>query len=84
MSDLDDGLLQGAKGALRGGVEDLAIGSQANALRAAFAHPAFQHRLQQFNLMADCRRADAERLGGLFKTAMAGDGMKGAQRPQRR
>ena len=26
--------------------------------------------------MADRRRADAERLGGLFKTAVAGDGMK--------
>jgi hypothetical protein len=31
--------------------------------------------------MADRRRADAERPGGLFKTAVAGDGMKGAQRP---
>ncbi|GKO63388.1 hypothetical protein MS6016_34440 [Klebsiella variicola] len=84
MSDLDDGLFQGAKSALRGGVEDLAIRSKTNALCAAFAHPALQHRLQQFNLMADCRRADAERPGGLFKTAVAGDGMKGAQRPQRR
>ncbi|GHK50331.1 hypothetical protein KPZU09_00670 [Klebsiella pneumoniae] len=66
----------GAKGALGGGVKDLAISGQTDALRAAFADPALQHRLQQFNLMADRRRADAERLGGLFKTAVAGDGMK--------
>ena len=78
MSDLDDGLFQGAKGALGGGVKDLAISGQTDALRAAFADPALQHRLQQFNLMADRRRADAERPGGLFKTAVAGDGMKSA------
>lgn len=81
MSDLDDGLFQGAKGALGGGVKDLAISGQTDALRAAFADPALQHRLQQFNLMADRRRADAERLGGLFKTAVAGDGMKARSAP---
>ena len=37
MSDLDDGLFQGAKGALGGGVKDLAISGQTDALRAAFA-----------------------------------------------
>ncbi len=31
--------------------------------------------------MADRRRADAERLGGLFKTAVAGDGMKARSAP---
>lgn len=72
MSDLDDGLFQGAKGALGGGVKDLAISGQTDALRAAFADPALQHRLQQFNLMADRRRADAERLGGLFKNCGGG------------
>ncbi len=71
----------GAKGALGGGVKDLAISGQTDALRAAFADPALQHRLQQFNLMADRRRADAERLGGLFKTAVAGDGMKARSAP---
>jgi len=81
---LDDGLLQGAEGALGGGVEDLAIGGQADALRAAFADPALQDRFQQFNLMADRRRADAERPGGQFKTTLAGDGVKGAQGAQRR
>ena len=84
MSDLDDGLFQGAKGALGGGVKDLAISGQTDALRAAFADPALQHRLQQFNLMADRRRADAERPGGLFKTTLAGDGVEGAQGAQRR
>lgn len=73
--------VRGAKGALGGGVKDLAISGQTDALRAAFADPALQHRLQQFNLMADRRRADAERLGGLFKPAVAGDGMKARSAP---
>ena len=40
MSDLDDGLFQGAKGALGGGIKDLPISGQTDALRAAFADPA--------------------------------------------
>ena len=41
--DLGDGLLQRGEGALGAGIQDLADFGQADALRAALAHPAFQH-----------------------------------------
>lgn len=82
--DLGDGLFQRGKGALGAGIQDLAGLGQADALRAALAHPAFQHRFQQLDLVADRRRAHAQRLGGQFEAAAAGHGVESAQRAQRR